>query len=199
MAVCWWRDLAQPFRVGRYIALLCLFQHSGINSSNAEVLALFNVTEADAGEYICKVSNYIGQANQSAWLTVLPKQQGNNVFVCLFFFGFFFKRRLDIEAEKTWCFGRLQAAYRVILWSWYIHHNLSSVMQLVGCQQPWKNTHTCSKRLLSFLLKIALRPPPSFEVVPSGFSCSGCTSPIIVAHQHCCRHTPVCLLRVAFA
>nr|XP_034352224.1 fibroblast growth factor receptor 2 isoform X12 [Arvicanthis niloticus] len=54
---------------------LKVLKHSGINSSNAEVLALFNVTEMDAGEYICKVSNYIGQANQSAWLTVLPKQQ----------------------------------------------------------------------------------------------------------------------------
>lgn len=48
-------DSAKSFPVGRYIVLLCLFQHSGINSSNAEVLALFNVTEADAGEYICKV------------------------------------------------------------------------------------------------------------------------------------------------
>nr|ABL89195.1 FGFR2 [Mus musculus] len=54
---------------------LKVLKNSGINSSNAEVLALFNVTEMDAGEYICKVSNYIGQANQSAWLTVLPKQQ----------------------------------------------------------------------------------------------------------------------------
>uniref|UniRef100_A0ABI7X2C6 Fibroblast growth factor receptor 2 n=3 Tax=Felinae TaxID=338152 RepID=A0ABI7X2C6_FELCA len=58
---------------------LKVLKHSGINSSNAEVLALFNVTEADAGEYICKVSNYIGQANQSAWLTVLPKQQGGSL------------------------------------------------------------------------------------------------------------------------
>uniref|UniRef100_A0A8D0WU32 Fibroblast growth factor receptor n=1 Tax=Sus scrofa TaxID=9823 RepID=A0A8D0WU32_PIG len=56
---------ATSLLAGRHIVLL----------SNAEVLALFNVTEADAGEYICKVSNYIGQANQSAWLTVLPKQQ----------------------------------------------------------------------------------------------------------------------------
>lgn len=54
------------------------------------MLALFNVTEMDAGEYICKVSNYIGQANQSAWLTVLPKQQGNNAFVFVVFFSFFF-------------------------------------------------------------------------------------------------------------
>lgn len=54
------------------------------------MLALFNVTEMDAGEYICKVSNYIGQANQSAWLTVLPKQQGNNVFVFVVLFLFLF-------------------------------------------------------------------------------------------------------------
>ncbi|XP_060698055.1 fibroblast growth factor receptor 2-like isoform X8 [Hemiscyllium ocellatum] len=47
-----------------------VLKHSGINSSNAEVLNLYNVTEADSGEYICKVSNYIGAVNQSAWLTV---------------------------------------------------------------------------------------------------------------------------------
>ncbi|XP_075468178.1 fibroblast growth factor receptor 2 isoform X3 [Ascaphus truei] len=49
---------------------LKVLKHSGINSSSAEVLKLHNVTEADAGEYICKVSNYIGEANKSAWLTV---------------------------------------------------------------------------------------------------------------------------------
>ncbi|XP_007432608.1 fibroblast growth factor receptor 2 isoform X1 [Python bivittatus] len=49
-----------------------VLKHSGINSSNAEVLKLYNVTEEDAGEYICKVSNYIGEANQSAWLMVQP-------------------------------------------------------------------------------------------------------------------------------
>uniref|UniRef100_A0A2K6Q919 Fibroblast growth factor receptor n=1 Tax=Rhinopithecus roxellana TaxID=61622 RepID=A0A2K6Q919_RHIRO len=47
-----------------------ILKHSGINSSDAEVLTLFNVTEAQSGEYMCKVSNYIGEANQSAWLTV---------------------------------------------------------------------------------------------------------------------------------
>uniref|UniRef100_A0A8C5WLZ4 Fibroblast growth factor receptor 2 n=1 Tax=Leptobrachium leishanense TaxID=445787 RepID=A0A8C5WLZ4_9ANUR len=47
-----------------------VLKHSGINSSSAEVLKLHNVTEADAGEYICTVSNYIGEANRSAWLTV---------------------------------------------------------------------------------------------------------------------------------
>ncbi|XP_030058462.1 fibroblast growth factor receptor 2 isoform X3 [Microcaecilia unicolor] len=51
---------------------LKVLKHSGINSTNAEVLKLYSVTEAQAGEYICKVSNYIGDANQSAWLTVLP-------------------------------------------------------------------------------------------------------------------------------
>ncbi|XP_077118357.1 fibroblast growth factor receptor 1 isoform X5 [Ranitomeya variabilis] len=47
-----------------------ILKHSGIYSSDAEVLTLYNVTEAESGEYICKVSNYIGEANQSAWLTV---------------------------------------------------------------------------------------------------------------------------------
>ncbi|XP_053125662.1 fibroblast growth factor receptor 1 isoform X2 [Hemicordylus capensis] len=47
-----------------------VLKHSGINSADAEVLTLYNVTEAESGEYVCKVSNYIGEANQSAWLTV---------------------------------------------------------------------------------------------------------------------------------
>lgn len=51
---------------------MCGLQRSGINSSDVEMLTLTNVTEDDAGEYICKVSNYIGEANQSGWLTVIP-------------------------------------------------------------------------------------------------------------------------------
>lgn len=51
---------------------VCGFQRSGINSSDVEMLTLTNVTEDDAGEYICKVSNYIGEASQSGWLTVIP-------------------------------------------------------------------------------------------------------------------------------
>ncbi|XP_007235296.1 fibroblast growth factor receptor 1-A isoform X2 [Astyanax mexicanus] len=47
-----------------------VLKHSGVNSSDTQVLTLYNVTEEESGEYICKVSNYIGQANQSAWLTV---------------------------------------------------------------------------------------------------------------------------------
>uniref|UniRef100_A0A8D1PKH4 Fibroblast growth factor receptor n=2 Tax=Sus scrofa TaxID=9823 RepID=A0A8D1PKH4_PIG len=50
---------------------LKVLKHSGINSSNAEVLALFNVTE-DAGEYTCLAGNSIGISFHSAWLTVLP-------------------------------------------------------------------------------------------------------------------------------
>uniref|UniRef100_A0A7N9AMD6 Fibroblast growth factor receptor n=1 Tax=Mastacembelus armatus TaxID=205130 RepID=A0A7N9AMD6_9TELE len=42
-----------------------VLKRSGINSSDVEVLTLTNVTEDDAGEYICKVSNYIGEASQS--------------------------------------------------------------------------------------------------------------------------------------
>lgn len=39
---------------------------------------MFNVTEAQSGQYVCKVSNYIGEANQSAWLTVTrPVAKGN--------------------------------------------------------------------------------------------------------------------------
>ncbi|XP_072005371.1 fibroblast growth factor receptor 1 isoform X5 [Engystomops pustulosus] len=56
-----------------------ILKHSGIYSSDAEVLTLYNVTEAESGEYICKVSNYIGEANQSAWLTVTrPEMQATD-------------------------------------------------------------------------------------------------------------------------
>ncbi|XP_049592270.1 fibroblast growth factor receptor 2 isoform X5 [Syngnathus scovelli] len=54
-----------------------VLKRSGINSSNAEVLNLTNVTPEDAGEYICKVSNYIGEASQSGWLTVIPAAEKN--------------------------------------------------------------------------------------------------------------------------
>ncbi|KAM3606577.1 uncharacterized protein V6R79_019133 [Siganus canaliculatus] len=49
-----------------------VLKRSGINSSDVEMLTLTNVTEDDAGEYICKVSNYIGEVSQSGWLTVIP-------------------------------------------------------------------------------------------------------------------------------
>uniref|UniRef100_A0A8C1YRP1 Fibroblast growth factor receptor n=1 Tax=Cyprinus carpio TaxID=7962 RepID=A0A8C1YRP1_CYPCA len=52
-----------------------ILKHSGVNSSDTQVLTLYNVTEEESGEYICKVANYIGQANQSAWLTVVKNSQ----------------------------------------------------------------------------------------------------------------------------
>ncbi|XP_016371199.1 fibroblast growth factor receptor 1-A isoform X4 [Sinocyclocheilus rhinocerous] len=52
-----------------------ILKHSGVNSSDTQVLTLCNVTEEESGEYICKVANYIGQANQSAWLTVVKHLQ----------------------------------------------------------------------------------------------------------------------------
>ncbi|XP_018593637.1 fibroblast growth factor receptor 2 isoform X4 [Scleropages formosus] len=51
-----------------------VLKRSGINSSDVEVLTLYNVTEEDAGEYICKVSNYIGEVSQSGWLTVISAE-----------------------------------------------------------------------------------------------------------------------------
>lgn len=42
------------------------------------MLTLYNVTEEEGGEYICKVSNYIGEANQSAWLTVIKYDPSGN-------------------------------------------------------------------------------------------------------------------------
>ncbi|CAM4729132.1 unnamed protein product [Leuciscus chuanchicus] len=60
-----------------------VLKHSGVNSSDTQVLTLYNVTEEEGGEYICKVSNYIGEANQSAWLTVLRQGGGRLVVMVL--------------------------------------------------------------------------------------------------------------------
>jgi len=59
-------------RVRVCVCVCVCVQRSGINSSDVEVLSLPNVTQSDAGEYICKVSNYIGEATQSGWLAVVP-------------------------------------------------------------------------------------------------------------------------------
>ncbi|XP_027863263.1 fibroblast growth factor receptor 2 isoform X3 [Xiphophorus couchianus] len=40
--------------------------------TDMEFLTITNVTEEDAGEYLCKVSNLHGEAIQSAWLKVIP-------------------------------------------------------------------------------------------------------------------------------
>uniref|UniRef100_A0A8C5SH39 Fibroblast growth factor receptor n=1 Tax=Laticauda laticaudata TaxID=8630 RepID=A0A8C5SH39_LATLA len=58
-----------------------VLKHSGINSSNAEVLKLYNVTEEDdAGEYTCLAGNSIGISFHSAWLTVLPASVTNRPY-----------------------------------------------------------------------------------------------------------------------
>uniref|UniRef100_A0A3Q3KZU9 Fibroblast growth factor receptor n=1 Tax=Mastacembelus armatus TaxID=205130 RepID=A0A3Q3KZU9_9TELE len=68
-----------------------ILKHSGVNSSDAQVLTLYNVTEEESGEYICKVSNYIGEANQSAWLTVIKYEPpGKTRTVVIYCVGFFF-------------------------------------------------------------------------------------------------------------
>ncbi|XP_031704895.1 fibroblast growth factor receptor 1-A isoform X5 [Anarrhichthys ocellatus] len=77
-----------------------VLKHSGVNSSDAQVLTLYNVTEEESGEYICKVSNYIGEANQSAWLTVAryeptavphyPPANHTYLEVVIYCVGFFF-------------------------------------------------------------------------------------------------------------
>ncbi|XP_077417277.1 fibroblast growth factor receptor 1-A isoform X3 [Vanacampus margaritifer] len=77
-----------------------ILKHSGVNSSDAQLLTLSNVTEEDSGEYICKVSNYIGEANQSAWLTVTrfeptavphyPPANHTYLEVVIYCVGFFF-------------------------------------------------------------------------------------------------------------
>uniref|UniRef100_A0AAR2J0U5 Fibroblast growth factor receptor n=1 Tax=Pygocentrus nattereri TaxID=42514 RepID=A0AAR2J0U5_PYGNA len=70
-----------------------ILKHSGVNSSDTQVLTLYNVTEEESGEYICKVSNYIGQANQSAWLTVTkasaPVVELTYLEVLIYCVGFF--------------------------------------------------------------------------------------------------------------
>uniref|UniRef100_A0AAR2K4P5 Fibroblast growth factor receptor n=1 Tax=Pygocentrus nattereri TaxID=42514 RepID=A0AAR2K4P5_PYGNA len=71
-----------------------ILKHSGVNSSDTQVLTLYNVTEEESGEYICKVSNYIGQANQSAWLTVTKhastgKPRPTRLTVLIYCVGFF--------------------------------------------------------------------------------------------------------------
>ncbi|XP_017558163.1 fibroblast growth factor receptor 2 isoform X3 [Pygocentrus nattereri] len=53
-----------------------VLKRSGINSTDVEVLTLHNVSVDDAGEYTCQVSNYLGQVNQSGWLTVLTADLG---------------------------------------------------------------------------------------------------------------------------
>lgn len=42
------------------------------NTSKVNILPLVNVSLKDAGEYVCKVENSVGQSSRSAWVEVLP-------------------------------------------------------------------------------------------------------------------------------
>ncbi|XP_051960001.1 fibroblast growth factor receptor 4 [Xyrauchen texanus] len=42
------------------------------NISKVNILPLINVSLEDAGEYVCKAENSVGQSSRSAWLKVLP-------------------------------------------------------------------------------------------------------------------------------
>lgn len=115
-------------------------QRSGINSSDVEVLLLTNVTEEDSGEYTCQVSNYIGHASQSSWLTVLPGKTRNETSLppSAGVLGCFFCRHGDpgIFAEPLWCGLVFYFPY----FFWWI---------FPGAIQPWKQAFGLSSPLPS--------------------------------------------------
>ncbi|XP_070595026.1 fibroblast growth factor receptor 4 isoform X2 [Erythrolamprus reginae] len=57
-----------------------ILKTADINSSEVEVLYLQNVTLEDAGEYTCLAGNSIGLSYQSAWLTILPDKEVEEVY-----------------------------------------------------------------------------------------------------------------------
>lgn len=57
---------------------LFVFQQSSFNLTKPEILYIRNVTYEDAGWYTCLVTNSMGRAFQSAWLTV----EGKQLFFC---------------------------------------------------------------------------------------------------------------------
>ncbi|XP_048345583.1 fibroblast growth factor receptor 4 isoform X2 [Sphaerodactylus townsendi] len=61
------------------IPFVQVLKTADINSSEVEVLYLRNVSMEDAGEYTCLAGNSIGLSYQSAWLTVLPEEQVQEV------------------------------------------------------------------------------------------------------------------------
>lgn len=47
------------------------------NNTEADVfLNLFNVTEQDEGEYLCRANNFIGRAETSFWLHIRKSKPG---------------------------------------------------------------------------------------------------------------------------
>uniref|UniRef100_A0A3P9NWM6 receptor protein-tyrosine kinase n=1 Tax=Poecilia reticulata TaxID=8081 RepID=A0A3P9NWM6_POERE len=60
--------------------------------TDMEFLTITNVTEEDAGEYLCKVSNHQGEAVQSAWLCFLfSLPHCSNFILSFFLFSFWCK------------------------------------------------------------------------------------------------------------
>lgn len=88
-------------------------QHSGVNSSDTQVLTLYNVTEEESGEYICKVANYIGQANQSAWLTVVKNSQGNTRPLLQRFISAGRDRHTQLDRGRD-------SSYQAFRWPWLV-------------------------------------------------------------------------------
>ncbi|XP_032740844.1 fibroblast growth factor receptor 4 isoform X4 [Rattus rattus] len=79
-----------------------------INSSEVEVLYLRNVSAEDAGEYTCLAGNSIGLSYQSAWLTVLPEAE---------------------EEDLTWTTATSEARYTDIIL--YVSGSLALVLLLL--------------------------------------------------------------------
>uniref|UniRef100_F6QQF5 Fibroblast growth factor receptor n=1 Tax=Ciona intestinalis TaxID=7719 RepID=F6QQF5_CIOIN len=66
----------------KYNVNVTVLKRAGINTTDAEMekLTLKNVSFADAGEYTCLAGNSIGVSHVSAWLTVLPVVDENDVW-----------------------------------------------------------------------------------------------------------------------
>ncbi|XP_078484404.1 fibroblast growth factor receptor isoform X3 [Ciona intestinalis] len=66
----------------KYNVNVTVLKRAGINTTDAEMekLTLKNVSFADAGEYTCLAGNSIGVSHVSAWLTVLPVLDENDVW-----------------------------------------------------------------------------------------------------------------------
>lgn len=102
------------------------------------MLTLYNVTEAESGEYVCKVSNYIGEANQSAWLTVTrPMAKG---------------KLKNTDWDFTWTVS--PSWWKTKLWALLF-------LLYFWCQQPWKNPQSDWLRFVLLFVFPSWTFPPS--------------------------------------